>query len=300
MTRERIKTCPPWNVWMTAARPKTLPAAAMPVFVGTVMALERSGFHLLLFVSTLLCALLIQIGTNLANDLFDFQKGADNAERMGPLRVTQAGLVTPKQMMVATAFVLTLAFLIGLFLAARSGWPILLIAFLAVVFAVLYTGGPWPLGYLGLGELFVLVFFGPVAVGGTYYIVTGVVTPTVLLVGLGLGMIATALLVVNNLRDVDSDRKSGKKTLAARFGTGFAKGEYVSMLVGAALVPLLIYAYQERHIWSILASLYVFPAIPVIRRVFTSSGGEGLNLALAQTAQLLLLFSGLFALGWLL
>jgi 1,4-dihydroxy-2-naphthoate polyprenyltransferase len=269
------------------------------------MAFDAHGFHFLPFAATLICAVLIQIGTNFANDVFDFQKGTDNVGRKGPLRVTQAGLVTPRQMKGATILVLGLAFLISLYLAARAGWPIALVAVSAIACAVLYTGGPWPLGYLGLGDLFVLVFFGPVAVGGTYYIMTGQVTGVVLLAGLALGMIATAILVVNNLRDLETDRKSGKKTLAARFGGKFARAEYAGMVGGAALVPIIIYADQVyagrgEHVWSILASLYVFPAIPVIRRVFTSTEGGDLNLALAQTAQLLILYGALFGVGWLL
>ena len=285
---------------MLAARPKTLWAGIIPVIVGTVMAFEAGKFHFVSFIATLACAVLIQVGTNFANDLFDFQKGTDNEARKGPMRVTQARLVTPNQMKVATITVLALAFLFGMYLVWRAGWPIFIIGLLSILFAVLYTGGPFPLGYTGLGDIFVLIFFGPVAVGGTYYIMSGHVTRAVLLAGFAPGMIATAILTVNNLRDIENDRKSGKNTLAVQFGANFAKAEYLAMICGAMLLPIVIYFIEGHHGWAILAAFYILPAIPVIRKVFTVTDGNTLNDALAGTARLMAVFGLLFSLGWLL
>ena len=289
-----------WQIWLFAARPKTLWAGIIPVIVGTVMAFEAGKFHLISFLATLACAVLLQVGTNFANDLFDFQKGADNAARKGPMRVTQAGLVTPHEMKVATITVMALVFLVGIYLVWRAGWPIMIIGLLSILFAVLYTGGPFPLGYVGLGDILVLIFFGPVAVGGTYYIVAGNINRAVLLAGFAVGMIATAILIVNNLRDMETDRRSGKNTLAVRFGGGFAKAEYLAMICGAMLLPIVIYFIEGRHGWAIVAALYIFPAIPVIRKVFTVADGHVLNDALAGTARLMAVFGFLFSLGWLL
>ena len=300
MSEKEIYKYKRWQLWLLAARPRTLWAGIIPVIVGTAMAFEARKFHLLSFLATLACAVLIQVGTNFANDLFDFQKGADNEARRGPMRVTQARLVTPHQMKVATITVLALAFLVGIYLVWRAGWPILIIGLLSILFAVLYTGGPRPLGYMGLGDILVLIFFGPVAVGGTYYIIAGHINRAVLLAGLAPGMIATAILVVNNLRDAETDRRSGKNTLAVRFGAGFARAEYLAMICGAMLLPIIIYFIEGRHGWAILAGLYIFPAIPVTKKVFTGADGHVLNDALAGTARLMLVFGLLFSLGWLL
>ncbi|HID31440.1 MAG TPA: 1,4-dihydroxy-2-naphthoate polyprenyltransferase, partial [Desulfobacterales bacterium] len=286
MSEKEIYRFRTWQIWLLAARPKTLWAGIIPVVVGTVMAFQAGKFHMLSFLATLAGAVLIQVGTNFANDLFDFQKGADNEARKGPMRVTQAGIVTPRQMKVATAAVLGLAFLVGLYLVWQAGWPILVIGLLSILFAVLYTGGPYPLGYMGLGDVFVLIFFGPVAVGGTYYIFAGHINMAVLLAGFALGMLATAILIVNNLRDIETDRRSGKNTLAVRFGAGFAKAEYLAMIGGAMLLPVIICFMEGGHGWAILAALYIFPAIPVIRKVFTGTEGHVLNDALAGTARL--------------
>ncbi|MHC4643593.1 MAG: 1,4-dihydroxy-2-naphthoate polyprenyltransferase [Planctomycetota bacterium] len=300
MSEKEIHKYKTWQIWLLAARPKTLWAGIIPVIVGTAMALEAGKFHMLSFLATLTGAVLIQVGTNFANDLFDFQKGADHEGRKGPMRVTQARLVTPHQIKVATITVLAMAFLMGMYLVWRAGWPILIIGLLSILFAVLYTGGPFPLGYMGLGDIFVLIFFGPVAVGGTYYIFAGHINSAVLLAGLAMGMIATAILIVNNLRDMESDRKSGKNTLAVRFGAGFAKAEFLAMICGAMLLPIVIYFIEGRHGWAILAALYIFPAIPVVKKVFTVADGHVLNNALAGTARLMAIFGFLFSLGWLL
>lgn len=289
------------GAWLLAARPKTLAAGITPVIMGAVMAFDVGAFHAPAVLCCALGALLIQIGTNYANDYFDFVKGTDTAERVGPTRATQAGLVTPRQMLLATILVFGLAFIPGAYLMWRGGLPILAIGLVSVACGLLYTGGPYPLGYLGLGDLFVLVFFGPVAVAGTYYVQTLTVTPEVLLAGLAPGLFSTAILTVNNLRDADTDVKTGKRTLAVRLGKTFARWEYVVTLVaGALLVPLALCLYTGQHWPVMISSLTLLAAIPAVRVVFSSAGGPALNVILARTGQLLLLFTVLFSVGWLL
>ena len=286
---------------MLAARPKTLWAGAGPVFMGTAMAAADGRFHAVAAACALLGALLIQVGTNFANDYFDFVKGTDTAERVGPTRATQAGLVTPTQMRNATIAVFLLAFLAGLYLVQRGGLPILVLGLVSILCGVLYTGGPYPLGYLGLGDLFVLIFFGPVAVAGTYY-VQALALPTLPIVaGLAPGLISCAILTANNLRDADGDVKTGKRTLAVRFGKPFARAEFVlSLLGGVLLVPIALVALDVSKIGCLLACAAVLPSITPLKTVLSGAEGAPLNLVLAQTGKVLLIFSVLFSVGWLL
>ncbi len=285
------------HIWLLAARPKTLWAAITPVIMGGALALEADKLHWLALSAALVGAVLIQIGTNFANDLFDFLKETDTEDRIGPVRVTQAGLVSPGQMKTATTLVFALAVLVGLYLVLRGGWPILVIGVLSILFAILYTAGPYPLGYTGMGDVFVLIFFGPVAVGGTYYVSSLELTTTSILAGVSAGMISTAILTVNNLRDYDTDKKAGKKTLAVRFGRGFARTEYLFMMIGGMLFPILIFLREPGHPWILISSLAVFTAITSIRRVMQTTGPE-LNEVLAQTGKMLALFGALFSVGW--
>ena len=216
------------STWLLAARPKTLTAALAPVAVGTGLAFGVGAGRWPLAVAALVGALLIQVGTNLTNDYYDFHKGADTAERLGPVRVTQAGLVAPRTVLVAAALCFAAAVCVGLFLVAAGGWPVVAIGLLSILAGWAYTGGPAPLGYLGLGEAFVLLFFGFVAVGGTVWVQALRLPSATWLVALSVGCTATLLIVVNNLRDIDTDRRAGKHTLAARFGQRFARGEYVA------------------------------------------------------------------------
>ena len=286
------------NVWLLAARPKTLPAAVSPVLVGTAMAWTDGGFHLLSAIAAALGALLIQIGTNYANDYFDHAKGTDTEERLGPLRVTQAGLVTPGQMKAATAIVFGLAFLVGVYLVYRAGWPVVGIGVTSILFGILYTGGPYPLGYNGLGDIFVLIFFGPVAVGGTYYVQSLAITWPVIVAGVGPGLLSVAILVVNNLRDLDNDKAGGKRTLAVRFGRRFTIAQYLTCLVGATLVPVVLTVWLSSYYWSLVAVLMLLPAIPALRSVVRDRGAV-LNDTLAATGRLLLIYSVLFSVGWI-
>jgi 1,4-dihydroxy-2-naphthoate octaprenyltransferase len=220
-------TLSPLQVWMLAARPKTLPAAAAPVIVGSAAAFVDGAFQPLPALAALLAALLLQIGANLANDVFDFHKGADTQERLGPVRVTQSGMLSPEQVMGGMWVTFGLAALLGLYLAWVGGWPIILIGVASIAAAILYTGGPFPFGYYGLGDLFVFIFFGLVAVCGTYYIQVAALTPLAIWSSIPMGLLITAILVVNNLRDIDTDRQAGKRTLAVRLGTEGARWEYV-------------------------------------------------------------------------
>jgi len=287
------------QVWTLAARPKTLPAAAAPVLIGTAMAHTGGGVHWLSAIAAMIGALLIQIGTNFANDYFDFKKGTDTGERLGPLRVTQSGLVTPEAMKRATMLVFALAILIGWYLVWRGGWPIVIIGLLSVLFGVLYTGGPFPLGYNGLGDLFVLIFFGPVAVGGTYYVQTLDINWAVIISGLAPGLFSVAILTVNNLRDLDSDRATGKRTLAVRFGRQFSIHEYNWSLLMACTVPIVLALFFHGRSLVMLAALTVIPSIAAMRKVAVVTGRD-LNNCLAGTGRLLLVYSVIFALGWIL
>ncbi|MCK4857804.1 MAG: 1,4-dihydroxy-2-naphthoate polyprenyltransferase [candidate division Zixibacteria bacterium] len=289
-----------WRIWLLAARPKTLWAVVAPVIIGGALALDSGSIHPLSWMAALAGALLIQIGTNFANDLFDHEKAVDTKERRGPLRVTQAGLVRPAQMRLAMVLVFGLAFLVGIYLVWRGGWPIVIIGLLSILCGVLYTGGPYPLGYHGLGDILVLIFFGPVAVGGTYYVTTLAITGEVLLVGLPAGMLATAILTVNNLRDIDTDAASGKHTLAVRWGHRFTRVEYLVMVCGAALFPLFYYALTSQHRGAMLAVITLVAAIKPIKRVLTSRSGEVLNTVLADTGKLAAFYAITFSIGWLL
>lgn len=291
----------PLKIWLMAARPKTLAAGLTPVLIGSAMAGAAGAFHGVSALCAVLGALLIQIGTNFANDYFDFVKGTDTEERIGPKRATQAGLVSPGTMLTATILVFGLAFIPGAYLIYRGGWPILVIGLVSVLCGVLYTGGPFPLGYLGLGDLFVLVFFGPVAVGGTYYVQTLNVTSDVLVAGLIPGLFSTAILTVNNLRDADTDVRTGKRTLAVRFGKTFARWEYLICVGLAGLVlPVYLCLRTAGHWPALAACTVVLIALPLVRNVFTSEDGAILNETLAGTGKVLLLFSALFSIGWVL
>lgn len=291
-------TC--FEKWILAARPKTLWASIAPVVVGTALAYGDGAHHWPSALIALACAVLIQIGTNFANDYFDYEKGADTEERMGPLRVTQSGMVSPTTMKWATAVIFFFACVGGAILTWRGGWPIAVVGLLCILSGLLYTGGPYPLGYLGLGDLFVLIFFGPVAVGGTYYVQALQLNTTVLVAGMGPGLLITAILTVNNLRDIEVDRKAGKRTLAVRFGKTFTRWEYAFLVLVGISIPPFLYLRSGQHLSSLLSLLVVLPAISTFRGVFGHAEGPSLNPVLANTARMSLLYSVLFSVGWLL
>jgi 1,4-dihydroxy-2-naphthoate octaprenyltransferase len=284
------------QIWLLAARPKTLPAAAVPVIVGTAVALSEGVFAALPALAALLGALLIQVGTNFANDVFDYKKGADTSQRLGPLRVTQAGLLTPAQVLTGMWLTFGVAGLIGLYLVLVGGWPIVVIGLLSIVAGIAYTGGPFPFGYHGLGDLFVFIFFGLVAVCGTYYVQAGQVSPAAFWASLPVGLLATAILVVNNLRDIDTDRSAGKKTRAVRWGAGPAQLEYVGLVGLSYLIPLLMGLGGISSLWGLLAWLSLPLVWPLVRLIWQEKG-RALNPALAGTARLELIFGLLFSIG---
>ncbi|MCH8901652.1 MAG: 1,4-dihydroxy-2-naphthoate polyprenyltransferase [Chloroflexi bacterium] len=285
-----------WRVWRDAARPKTLPAGCAPVLIGTVMALDDGAFDAGAALCALLGALLIQVGTNYANDYFDFVKGADTAARVGPVRATASGLVPPKAMLAATVFVFALVFLPGAYLVHRGGTPLLIIGVVSILCGVLYTGGPWPLGYHGLGDLMVFVFFGLVAVVGTYYLQAETVSATAFLVAVPVGLLVTAILVVNNLRDIETDRRAGKRTLAVLLGERATRVQYALLVLGPyACVPALLLV--DASIWVGLAWLTLPIALMLSRGVLLGATGTGLNAVLKRTAQLDFAFGALLALG---
>lgn len=286
--------------WLMAFRPKTLTAAVAPVLMGTAMAYGDGLEHFPTAALCLLAALTIQVGTNIANDYYDFKKGADTSERIGPTRVTQAGLIAPGA--VRNAFIMTFAvsFLACAALAYRGGWPIIVLSIVSIISGILYTAGPKPLGYIGLGDVFVLIFFGPVALAATYYLQSYELNSAVVIAGLGPGLISMAILTVNNYRDIDSDAKNGKKTLAVRFGRTFAQLEYMACLLLAALLPVLIYIFIEDHKHILWASLSALLAIPGIHAITTSTDGKVLNQLLGYTGKILLVYSVTFSIGWIL
>jgi 1,4-dihydroxy-2-naphthoate octaprenyltransferase len=285
-----------WQAWGLAIRSRTLPAAAAGVLMGGALAWRDGFFRLDATLACLFAALLLQIGSNLANDVFDFERGTDTPERLGPTRVTQAGLLTSSQVKFGMAVVFVLSALMGLYLIWLGGWVILAIGIAAIISAIAYTGGPFPLGYYGLGDVFVFIFFGLASVAGTYYVQAGDVSSAAWWMTLPPGLIITAILVVNNLRDLENDRKAGKHTLAVMFGEQFAKAEYLTCIFAAYLI-LPVAAWFGLIPWLSLMAWASFPiAFRATRTVFTQKG-RPLNAALAGTGQAAFMFSLLFWVG---
>ncbi|MDX9759457.1 MAG: 1,4-dihydroxy-2-naphthoate polyprenyltransferase [Bacteroidota bacterium] len=290
------------QAWILAARPKTLPAAVVPVLVGSAVAADAGVFDALPAAIALVCALLIQIGTNLANDYFDFLKGADSEHRIGPIRVTQSGLIPPGTVRAAMIGVFALTFLLGLTLVVHAGWPILVIGVTSLICAVIYTAGPYPLAYIGLGDLFVFIFFGIVAVNGTYFVQALDWSSTALIASLPVGAISTAILVVNNYRDIDTDRVARKRTMAVRLGRLGSRVEFQLLMLLAFVVPVLQVLFGGASLWMLLPLSSLPIALHVLRvleRATTASHADGvaLNSALARTGQLLAMFGVLYAVG---
>jgi 1,4-dihydroxy-2-naphthoate octaprenyltransferase len=284
------------QIWLLAIRPKTLPAAAAPVIVGTALAYLDDLINWKAAMVCLLAALLLQIGSNLANDVFDYEKGADQGERFGPTRVTQSGMLTPGAVKRGMLVVFGLSIVLGIYLIVVGGWPILVIGLAAIISAIIYTGGPFPLGYHGLGDLFVFVFFGLVAVTGTYYVQALRVDFKVWWMATAMGLLTVAILVVNNLRDIDSDGKANKRTLAVRFGKTFARLEYMFCLLGAYIVPVALWGVGELPFFSLLILFTIPVGVRLVLAVYRDVG-KVLNKTLAGTGQLELLYAMCFALG---
>ena len=284
-------------VWVSALRPRTLPASIAPVLIGGAIAAHDHQFHLLSFSVALIAAVFIQFGTNLANDYFDFKKGADRADRVGPVRVTQAGWLTPATVKRAFIICFAVAFLLGIYLVMRGGWPIVAIGLTAILFGVLYTGGPAPLGYTGLADLFVLIYFGPIAVAGTYYVQTQSWSAASIIAGIAPGLFSVAILTANNLRDIETDTIAGKKTLSVRFGRSFGRWEYFLAMIVAHQIPILAYV-TERSMLFLLPQITLPFALFLTMRVFQEREPRALITILEQTGQILLVHSVLYAAAW--
>jgi len=283
-------------LWLVAARPRTLPAAIAPVLVGTALAVSEDVFRPLAFAAALVGSIFIQIGTNLSNDLSDARRGADTEDRLGPVRVTAGGLMPPRRVLIGTYVAFGVAVVCGLYLTTVAGWEILVIGTVSIVAGVLYTGGPRPYGYEGLGELFVFLFFGIVAVTGSYFVQTEELRWEAFVLSVPVGLLASAILVVNNVRDVDTDRRAGKRTLAVKLGRERAARLFAVMVVIALAVPVGL-AIARGWPWVLLALASIPLAPPLVRTVATRRDGPALNDALAQTGRLLAVFSFLLTLG---
>lgn len=284
------------HAWLLAIRPRTLPAALAPIIVGSALAFDSGGFHLPALLAALAVALLLQIAANLANDGFDHARGADSDGRLGPLRVTQHGLLTFRQVMAGTAVATALAVLAGSYLVYRAGWPVLLLGIAAVIVMLAYTGGPIPFGYRGLGEVAVFLFFGLLGVAGSYYVQVLNLSVAALLLSLPVGALIAAILVVNNLRDIETDARAGKRTLAVRLGARASVVEFGALVAGAYLsLPILWYVSGD--LWWWLLPWFSLPLGIRLLRAIGHERGRSLNRRLAQTAQLALIFSLLLGVG---
>jgi 1,4-dihydroxy-2-naphthoate polyprenyltransferase len=288
------------KLWLVAARPRTLPAAVAPVLVGTALAIGQGTFRPLAFACALLGSIFIQIGTNLSNDYSDARRGADTEDRLGPVRVTAGGLMPPRTVLLGTYVAFGIAVLAGVYLIAIAGWELLLVGAASILAGVLYTGGPRPYGYEGLGEVFVFLFFGVVAVVGSYFVQTEDLRWEAFALSVPVGLLAAGILLVNNIRDADTDRRAGKKTLAVRLGRAGARRLFVGCIVLAYLaVPVVAIAGRDISPLVLLALLSLPLAIPLVRVVRERTDGPALNEALARTGMLLALFSLLLAIGLL-
>ena len=284
------------KAWILATRPATLTVGLIPVLVGCAIARSMHALRICPALAALFGAIFIQIGTNLANDVFDYEKGADTAERLGPLRVTQAGLIAPHNVRLGMYISFALATVLGLYLTWSAGPVILIIGLLSIASGIAYTGGPYPLGYNGLGDLFVFLFFGFVAVCGTVFVQAGSVPALAVWASIPVGAIATAVLVVNNVRDCDTDRLAGKRTLAVRLGRAGGLLEYHLMSLLAYAVPAGLLLAGRLSRWALLP-LVTLPLALRLNQALRRGSGAALNPLLKRTAQLLLLYGLLWAAG---
>ena len=288
------------RIWLMAARVRTLPAAIAPVLVGTALAGYLHVFHPLRFVAALIGAMFIQIGTNLSNDYSDARRGADTEDRLGPVRVTAGGLVPPRQVLIATYLTFGVAVLAGVYLVVVAGWQLLLVGAASILAGVLYTGGPKPYGYEGLGELFVFLFFGIVAVAGSFFVQVKHLDWEAFALAVPVGLIASGLLVVNNVRDIETDRRAGKRTLAVRLGRGRTRVLFAVMIYLAFVLTPVTWVFGPLKPWLFLPWLTLPLATRVVRTVRTRTDGPSLNQTLAKTGMLQLAFCTLLAAGLLL
>jgi 1,4-dihydroxy-2-naphthoate polyprenyltransferase len=288
------------RIWLMAARPRTLPAAIAPVLVGTSLAGFEGSFYPLRFLAALLGAIFIQVGTNLSNDYSDARRGADADDRLGPVRVTAGGLVPPAQVLVATYVSFGLAVLVGIYLIIVAGWLLLVVGAASILAGVLYTGGPRPYGYAGLGELFVFLFFGVVAVAGSYFVEVRHLRWEAFALSVPVGLLAAAILVVNNVRDIDSDRRARKQTLAVKLGRLRTRRLFAIMVLAAFPLALVTWLFGPLTAWVALSWLSLPIAVKLVRTVSSKTDGPSLNGALATSGILQLCFCVLLSAGLLL
>jgi 1,4-dihydroxy-2-naphthoate octaprenyltransferase len=282
--------------WLLASRPKTLPAAVVPVLVGSALAVSVGKLYLPYSIVALLCALLIQIGTNFTNDLYDFIKGADSKQRKGPVRVLASGLISVKEMKIGSVAVFGLAFILGLYLVYSAGLIVLWIGIISIIAGILYTAGPFPLAYNGLGDLFVFVFFGIAGTMGTFYLHTQEFSLLSLLVSLPVGALTTNILIVNNYRDVEEDKAAGKNTLAVFLGRSFTRWEFIVLLLLSYAVSLILFLNFDYSYWIFLPYITIPFTILLIRMLFKLKG-ESLNKTLELTAKFAGVYGLLFSAG---
>jgi 1,4-dihydroxy-2-naphthoate octaprenyltransferase len=289
-----------WRIWLMASRVRTLPASGSPVLVGTALAGFEHVFHPLRFVAALVGALFIQVGTNLSNDYSDARRGADTEDRLGPVRVTAGGLVPPRQVLVATYVTFGVAVLAGVYLIAVAGWELLAVGAASILAGVMYTGGPKPYGYEGLGEVFVFLFFGIVAVAGSYFVQTKHLQWEAFALAVPVGLLASGILVVNNVRDIDTDRRARKRTLAVRLGRERTRMVFAVLVYLAYLLAPVTWLFGPLKPWLLLCWLSLPLAAAVVRTVRNRADGPSLNQALAQSGMLQLTFCVLLSVGLLL
>lgn len=282
--------------WLLASRPKTLLASFVPVMVGTALAINVGKFNWLFSFFALVCSLLIQIGTNFTNDLYDYLKGADISSRKGPVRVLSAGLISVKEMKTGIVITFLSAFILGLYLAYLSSIIILIIGILSIIAGFAYTAGPYPLAYRGLGDIFVFMFFGLIGTMGTFYLNTGELSFPAFLSAIPVGSLITNILVVNNYRDIEEDRIAGKNTLAVKLGKTFTQYQFIFLIVVSFLTPLVLFLFFDLTIWIFLPYLTLPVAYNITRMLFTLDGIQ-LNRTLEMTAKLSALYGILFSAG---
>jgi len=286
-----------FRIWSMAIRPQTLPASIVPVIIGFAIAVKKQLYHIPTALITLFTAILIQVLTNLINDYSDFKKGADDEKRLGPTRVTQAGLVTEREIKTGIFFIFLLIIISSVYLVIRGGIPILAIGILSLTAGYFYTGGPFPYGYYGYGDIFVLIFFGPVSVAGTYFLQSLSIDISVIIIGFGPGLISVAILIVNNIRDLESDMRAGKNTLIVRLGRNFGLFEYIFSLVSASLIPVFISLYYPQIYSYSFISVFVIILIYYPYKILTNEKGKELNKILGFTGKILIIYGILFSIG---
>ncbi|MEJ2104251.1 MAG: 1,4-dihydroxy-2-naphthoate polyprenyltransferase [Ignavibacteriaceae bacterium] len=282
--------------WLLASRPKTLLAAVVPVLVGSALAISVNKFFFLYSIIALLCSILIQVGTNFTNDLYDYLKGADNIKRKGPRRVLASGLISVTEMKVAIVIVFSLAFLLGLYLVFSVGLLILWVGIISIIAGIIYTAGPFPLAYNGLGDLFVFIFFGVIGTMGTFYLHTHEISFLAFLTSIPVGALITNILIVNNYRDIEEDREANKITLAVLLGKSFTRWQYIFLLIVCYFISIVLYVKFNYSLWIFLPYLTI-PVTFVLIKMLYKFKGEELNKTLELTARLAALYGLLFSIG---